>query len=26
VKPFVVTMPDGVSLDAVVMERPIDSW
>jgi GNAT superfamily N-acetyltransferase len=23
VEPFVVTMPDGVSLDAVVMERPI---
>jgi len=24
VKPFVVTMPDGVTLDAVAMERPID--
>jgi GNAT superfamily N-acetyltransferase len=24
VEPFVVTMPDGVTLDAVVMERPID--
>jgi GNAT superfamily N-acetyltransferase len=25
VEPFVVTMPDGVTLDAVVMERPIDA-
>ena len=24
VEPFVVTMPDGISLDAVVMERPTD--
>ncbi|MEX1125934.1 MAG: GNAT family N-acetyltransferase [Acidimicrobiia bacterium] len=24
VEPFVVTMPDGVTLDAVAMERPID--
>jgi GNAT superfamily N-acetyltransferase len=24
VEPFVVTMPDGVTLDAVVMDRPID--
>ena len=24
VAPFVLTMPDGVTLDAVVMERPID--
>jgi len=24
VEPFVVTMPDGVTLDAIVMERPID--
>jgi len=25
VEPFVVTMPDGVTLDAVAMERPIDA-
>ncbi len=24
VEPFVVTMPDGVTLDAITMERPID--
>jgi GNAT superfamily N-acetyltransferase len=24
VEPFVVTMPDGVTLDAVAMERPVD--
>jgi GNAT superfamily N-acetyltransferase len=24
IEPFVVTMPDGVTLDAVAMERPID--
>jgi len=25
VEPFVVTMPDGAALDAVVMDRPIDA-
>ena len=24
VEPFVVTMPDGVTIEAVAMERPID--
>jgi GNAT superfamily N-acetyltransferase len=24
IEPFVITMPDGVTIDAVVMERPVD--
>jgi hypothetical protein len=24
IEPFVLTMPDGVRIEAVVMERPID--